>query len=290
MLYLSSFTLPGLDREENFFVRQKRTCYHNFYPFQLFPAKGLERLDFEPVTVLYGGNGSGKTTLLNLIAQKLGVTRSAPFNRGPFFQTFADLCRVETAPALTPQVMARSRIITSDDVFDYLFDLRGLNDGVIEKREELLSEYTKTKYSDFRFRDMEDYHRLKQVMDARRLSGSRYVERRVRDDVPGRSNGESAFLYFTQEIRENGLYLLDEPENSLAAQTQMRLLEFLADSARFYGCQFVISTHSPFLLSMKGAKIYDLDSAPVRPRPWTELPSVRVYAAFFRAHAGEFGD
>ncbi len=288
MRYLASFTLPGLDREESFFFGQKRTCYHNFYPFQLFPAKGLDRLDLEPVTIFYGGNGSGKTTLLNLIAQKLGVARSAPFNKGPFFDTFTDLCAAGTCPALTPQVMERSRIITSDDVFDFLFDLRGLNDGVIAKREALLEEYTESKYAGFRFRSMEDYDALKRVMDARRLSGSQYVERRLMHDVPGRSNGESAFLYFTQEIRENGLYLLDEPENSLAAGTQLQLVQFLSDSARFYGCQFLISTHSPFLLAMKGALVYDLDSLPVRPRPWTQLPSVRAYYDFFQAHREEF--
>mgnify|MGYP006990124335 CR=1 FL=1 len=36
------------------------------------------------------------------------------------------------------------------------------------------------------------------------------------DNVREHSNGESAFLYFTDKIKENGLYLLDEPENSLS--------------------------------------------------------------------------
>lgn len=73
------------------------------------------------------------------------------------------------------------------------------------------------------------------------------------------SNGESAFFYFTEKIKENGLYLLDELENSLSTQKQQELLRFLEDYARFFGCQFVIATHSPFLLSMRGAKIYDMD-------------------------------
>ena len=63
--------------------------------------------------------------------------------------------------------------------------------------------------------------------------------------------------YFTEKILDGGLYLLDEPENSLSPQKQLELLQFLEDSVRFYDCQFIIATHSPFLLSLKGARIYD---------------------------------
>ena len=38
------------------------------HPFQILSKHNLKRLDFEPVTILYGGNGSGKTTLLRSIA------------------------------------------------------------------------------------------------------------------------------------------------------------------------------------------------------------------------------
>ena len=35
------------------------------------------------------------------------------------------------------------------------------------------------------------------------------------------SNGESAIKYFTEKIGEGGLYLLDEPENSLSPEKQL---------------------------------------------------------------------
>ncbi|MFR8977402.1 MAG: AAA family ATPase, partial [Christensenellales bacterium] len=62
------------------------------------------------------------------------------------------------------------------------------------------------------------------------------------------------------------------------------------NAARFFHCQFVISTHSPFLLSLRGAKIYDLDSDPVDVRRWTELENVRTYYDFFKKHEREFSD
>ena len=65
-------------------------------------------------------------------------------------------------------------------------------------------------------------------------------------------------------------------------------MRFLEDSARFYGCQFIIATHSPFLLAMRGARIYDLDADPIVRRKWTELPAVRTYFDFFASHADDF--
>ena len=140
----------------------------------------------------------------------------------------------------------------------------------------------------FQMRSLEDYDRLKQVVSAQKHSQSQYVRENLNRNVREHSNGESAFQYFTEKIQENGLYLLDEPENSLAPAVQRQLVDFLSDSARFFGCQFLIATHSPFLLAMQGAKIYDLDADPVRVRPWTDLPGIRAYYDFFREHAPEF--
>ncbi len=54
-----------------------------------------------------------------------------------------------------------SRIITSDDVFDYMLNIRNLNEGIDQKREEIFEEYLDAKYSDFQMRSMADYEQLK---------------------------------------------------------------------------------------------------------------------------------
>ena len=291
MVYIRSFQLPSVSEETNFLSRDgetKRTCYTSRYPFGIFLSREVPRLQFEPITILCGGNGSGKTTILNLIGEKLGLHRGAVFNRSAFFGRYLDLCQVETAPAFDRAVKETSRVITSDDVFDYLLDLRSLNEGIDRRRKELLAEYAEARYASFQMRSLADVDRLRQVADAQRKTGSRYVRDRVMNDVPGQSNGESAFLFFTRQIEEGGLYLLDEPENSLSPRLQLELRQFLEDSVRFYRCQFVIATHSPFLLSLRGAKIYDLDGDKVEVRPWTQLPHVRAYYEFFREHQTEF--
>lgn len=284
MIYLSHFSFPDKEREYDFVLGQKRTCYDTYYPFQVLSKHGLRMLDLEPVTILYGGNGSGKTTALNVIAEKLGLARETPYNSSNFFEDYTDMCTFETAEPIPK----KSQIITSDDVFDFMLNLRSINDGINQKREELFQEYLDVKYSHFQMKSLEDYEQLKKVTQARSKTQSKYVRSRVMDNVREHSNGESAYLYFSNKIEENGLYLLDEPENSLSPERQMELLKFLEDSARFFGCQFLISTHSPFLLSMKGAKIYDLDEEPVDVKRWTELSNVRTYFEFFKKHENEF--
>ena len=285
--YLSRFTLPDQDSREAALEKavNHRTCYNNYYPFPVFDNWDPVTLTLAPITVLYGGNGSGKTTLLNLMGEKLGLERRSVYNRSSFFQDFVDLCRWEGQGA-----PPGSRVLTSDDVFDDLLDLRSLNQGVDRDREALLREYKQLRGEDFQLRSLKDYEHLKQVVCAKKKtsSGSAFVRQRLGGNVRGKSNGETAFRYFTSQIREDALYLLDEPENSLSAGRQRELAAFLEDSARFFGCQLILSTHSPFLLAMKGAKVYDLDQNPIRETNWTDLPVIQTWHAFFREHAGEF--
>ena len=286
MIYLSHFTLPRQTRREILLdeLVNNRTCYSNFYPFQVFDNWEEETFSFEPITVLYGGNGSGKTTLLNLMGEKLRLERRSVFNRSSFFQDFVDLCRAEgTAPE-------GSAVLASDDVFDDLLDLRVLNQGIDRERVELLAEYKDLRESGFQMKSLDDYEHLKKVVRAtrRKASGSSFVKESIGTNVRGRSNGETAFQYFTDRIKEDALYLLDEPENSLSVQRQRDLAQFLEDSARFFGCQIVLATHSPILLAMKGARVYDLDRRPIAVRKWTDLPAVRAWYEFFKEHANEF--
>lgn len=284
MVYLTDFRFPDIEQEYDFRMSMKETCYDTVYPFFVLSKHGLERLDFEPITILYGGNGSGKTTALNVIAEKLSVKRDALYNRSNFFEDYTELCRYDTDGRLPRD----RRIITSDDVFDYMLNLRGLNEGIDTKREELFYEYSEAKNSQFQMQSLDDYDELKKVCQARGNSRSQFVRSRLANNVREQSNGESAFLYFTDKIRENGLYLLDEPENSLSPEKQLELKQFLEESVRFFGCQLIIATHSPFLLSIPNAKIYDFDEKTVDVKPWTKLANVRAYYDFFKTHEKEF--
>lgn len=284
MIYLSHFQFPGIEEEYNFTMSIKHTCYDTVYPFLTISKHNLRMLDFEPITILYGGNGSGKTTVLNVIAEKLGLERDTLYNRSNFFEDYTKMCSYE----LDCNIPRHSRIITSDDVFDFMLNLRSLNNGINQRRDELFEDYLNAKYSKFQMKSLDDYEQLKKVNSARSNTQSKFIRKNLMDNVREHSNGESAFLYFSDKIQENALYLLDEPENSLSPEKQQELLKFFEDSTRFFGCQFIIATHSPFLLSMHGAKIYDMDEETVDVKKWTELANVRAYFDFFMKHESEF--
>ncbi len=292
MIYLKKLKLASEQAEMSAILSEKRTCFGTMYPFKIFPEKKLEYLEFEPVTIFYGGNGSGKTTLLNIISEKINAIRHSEYNKSAFFEKYTNLCKI-----YGDDIPQSSQILSSDDVFDYVMNMRYLNSNVDFHREELFRGYgihhmraALEEESYTNLHSLEDYDRWKEVQDALnpKKSQSKFVKERLAKNVDMFSNGETAMRYFTEHIDKDAIYLLDEPENSLSIKFQIDLAKYISDSARYFGCQFIISTHSPILLSIEKAKIYDLDSYPVTTKIWSELENVRAYYEFFKQHEAEF--
>lgn len=280
MIYLNSFEFPNDSAEFDFIIEQKMTCYESFYPFKILSRNNLERIDFEEVTILYGGNGSGKSTALNVIAEKIKANRDSLYNKSPFFSEYVDMCEAK----IEEDGIDNINIITSDDIFDYILNIRNFNEGIDLKRDELFEEYLDAKYSNFQMKSISEYEKLKKSNKAKKNTKSQFVKSELISNVREYSNGETSFKYFLEKIDKAGIYILDEPENSLSPNRQLELMNFIEESVRYEGCQFIISTHSPFLLGMRNAKIYDLDENPVYIKKWTELENVRVYYEFFKRY------
>lgn len=139
-------------------------------------------------------------------------------------------------------------------------------------------------------RGMEDYEALRLQVMARKKSVSRrqFIRNTAGDEVRLNSNGETALAYFRKRLKNDTLYCLDEPENSMSPTMQLELVKILEQMAHYCGCQFIIATHSPFLLALEGARIYDLDSAPVVTKNWWELENTRIYYEFFKKYGELF--
>lgn len=290
-VYANKLFLPSERAEIEYIKNEKRTCFNTFYPFKIFPDKKLNEVEFGGITLLYGGNGSGKSTLINITAQLMNAIRYTEFNRAPLFDTFLDMCYVEynTLPK-------RSYVLTSDDVFDYVLHTRLVNEKIDDRRNELFDKYVSVK-REVRFNPelgrlngLDDYERWKETREiiSRKNSQSSFVKKRVGPNVELHSNGETAMRYFIERIDEDAVYFLDEPENSLSIEFQIDLLDYIESTARVTDTQFIIATHSPIFLSLKGAKVYNLDAYPAGVCNWTELPNVRKYFEFFMDRRDEF--
>lgn len=93
------------------------------------------------------------------------------------------------------------------------------------------------------------------------------------------SHGESFLALAANRFGPGGLYVLDEPEAALSVSGQLALLAILTRAAAG-GAQVVVATHSPVLLALPGARIYELDEDGAAACPYDALDAVRLTRAF----------
>ena len=94
-----------------------------------------------------------------------------------------------------------------------------------------------------------------------------------------RSHGESFLALADDNLRENSLYIIDEPEAALSPQRQLSLMAEIHEYAQ-HGTQFIIATHSPILLGLPDAEIYCFDEGPIHPCAYEETVSYRITEMF----------
>lgn len=261
----------------------ENTHLNTWYPWNILYNRGLDRFSFEDITILYGGNGSGKTTLLNVIAQTLQLNRLTRYNKSTCFDDYVSVCSYDTTDMNAVRCIQRGRILVSDDVFDAMLKKRELNENIDQRREELVKEYfNMPSLPRKNLADPEVMNEYKRIYAAGRKSCSQYVKANLQRNSKEQSNGETAFEFFVEAIKDDSLVLLDEPENSLSAKWQMELVKYITGAVRAFRCQFIIATHSPFILSIPGAKIYNLDSTPISIEKWYNLDNVKCYYQLFK--------
>lgn len=98
------------------------------------------------------------------------------------------------------------------------------------------------------------------------------------------SHGES-FLSLVQNRLRGGLYILDEPEAALSPTRQMTMLvEFNRMVGE--GAQLIIATHSPILMALPGADIWEITDEAVGRAAWEDVDHVRVMRRFLNDPQG----
>lgn len=230
MIYLRVMKLP----------EERQDCW----PYTIPAFRGLDRLEFAPVTLLAGDNGTGKSTLLEALAVKLALPAIGR----------VDAARDETLAALRP--LARGMTLTfgkrpackfflrSEDFFNFTL-------GLQKQREEMRRELKRV--------DEEYALRSEFAKNQARTAFAGTIgdmERRYgRDLLESASHGESFLRLFQERLAPNGLYLMDEPE----------------------------APHSPILLSIEGAAVYDLDRSPPARVDWRDLPGVQLMKGFLES-------
>jgi predicted ATPase len=103
-------------------------------------------------------------------------------------------------------------------------------------------------------------------------------------DVPlhAQSHGESFLALAANRFAGQGLYILDEPEAALSVSGTLALLAIVLRAAGD-GAQFVIATHSPILLAVPDAHVYELGPDGVVACAYDDLDAVRLTRGFLDA-------
>ena len=273
MIYLKKFELP--DKED-----------YSGYPFHLFLEKRFYDIKFDTITIFYGDNGSGKSTLLNIITETINksskvIKRKNDIVKSEYFDMYINECKYY----VQNNIPLDSKIICSEDIFKNILSKRKENQEKNSAREDLKKQYLQYKYNPINYTSLEN---LSLSVETRKKTQSKFIKSRIEENSREFSNGQTALDFFDKELQENRLYLLDEPENSLSPKFQLELVQLINELSRFFKCQFIIATHSPFLLAIPNAKIYNLDETPVTEKKWYELENMQIYYNFFKENKNNF--
>ena len=194
---------------------------NNIYPFNIEAIKNLDSIKLNKnVTFFIGENGVGKSTFIEAIAVAL---------------------------KLNPEGGTQNFSFKTKDTHSNLADyIRVLGTGNLPD----------TKF----FLRAESYYNVAtEIIDISENGGQRPIYEYYGGNLHECSHGESFINLVKNRFSDNGLYILDEPEAALSPSRQMALLCLIDDLVK-RGSQFIISTHSPILLSYNNADIYDLNN------------------------------
>ncbi len=264
MIYLKTFKLSD-----------RRSKNYNIYPYNVLKGKEPDIFIFDNITVLYGNNGSGKSTILNIIANKLNLDGREMISSQRFFYEYTSLCEYSLGNdeygKMIKIIPNGSRYIKSEELLYEVSKIQ--NDSILEES-----------YILGKVKEGMDKKQAKELIDTKQ--GLKELEN-IRFGQEKYSNGETAMQYFVDRLEPDKLYLLDEPEVSLSIQSQIELANIINHMSRYLNCQFIISTHSPFILGTLNAKIYNLDTKNYDVQNWNELENVKLFYKFFKEKENE---
>ncbi len=270
MIYLSTFKLS-----------ERQVTNPNIYPYNVFRGKYIEPFLFSPITVFYGNNGSGKSTLLNIIANTLKLKGkeyglNKVYGKVDYCGGFSSECTYRLGEdedgRRIKAVPENSRYIKSEDI---LYEIKKVQQMQV-LADGMEYDYVKKGMTPSQAKAFLDTDLGREQMGRIMFAQEKY------------SNGETSLQYFHNHLNPNALYLLDEPEVSLSPANQVALAEEINRMTRLLQCQFIIATHSPFMLGTLNAKIYNIDSKEYDIAKWSELENVRYFYDFFKSRENEF--
>jgi len=226
-------------------VQRERVQHPNAYPYSIPAVAALleNKLDLDPkVTILVGENGMGKSTLIEAIAVAAGFNAEGG-SKNFNFATRASESSLHRAirPVRNPRRPRTGFFLRAESYFNLATNIEEL--------------------------------------DREPGGGPKIIESHGGTSLHEQSHGESFLALIQHRFGPDGLYILDEPEAALSQKRQLVLLSRMHELAQ-QGSQFIVATHSPIVMALPYARIYELSEAGIERIAYEDAPNVRLLQAF----------
>lgn len=216
----------------------------NDYICNLPIIKNFQKINLKnPVTIFVGENGMGKSTLIEAIAVKWGFN---PEGGGINFNFQTKRTHSELNKYIT---LIKTPYHPKDGYFFRAESLYNIASNI------------------------ED-------LDSIKCNAPPISDAYGGKSLHNQSHGESFLSIFFKRFLGNGLYILDEPEAALSPISQMSLIIRINELVNL-NSQFIISTHSPILLTLPHAQIFEIKNNGIFEKQYFETEHYKLMKNFF---------
>jgi predicted ATPase len=237
----------------------------NPFPFNIPAVKFAKQIKLDTqVTIFVGDNGCGKSTLLESIAYSINIPLI-----GGFIGTSDGF---EAARLLKPHLEIEWARETSKGFFFRAEDFSAFIDSVEREKGKIARDLSELKGN-------VDDSIIEKMSESMNYS-LHQMRKNYGENMQAFSHGEAYLKILQTRILGKGIYLLDEPEAALSPLRQLSLIAFILEVLKNKNAQFIIATHSPILMGIPGAALYEIQDDNMQQVTYTETDHYRITKAF----------
>ena len=237
------------------------------FPFNIPAVQFTKNIELNKgVTIFVGDNGSGKSTLLESIAYKLNF----PLIGGGI--KYHKRSGFEASELIEPFLKINWKRETFKGFFFRAEDFSDFVNSVENEDKRIAGDLSELK-------GVVDDSIIKKMSDSQNFSLYE-MRKNYGENMQAFSHGEAFLKILQTRIGDKGIFLLDEPEAALSPLKQLSLISLILEIVKMKNAQFIIATHSPILMGIPNATLYEIQEDSMKQVEYTETDHYRITKTF----------